>query len=111
MCREIPVTPGEEERQRDKYARILDIDPVSLVRDIVRACRASGERRADLRETIRQGNEQNAWDEPIPEIELTRDCETRWSSTRLMLGNMLRAYPVYVLSHRLSRALIWCLGN
>ena len=30
----------------------------------------------------------------LPEVQLLRDCETRWSSTFLMITRVLNLYPV-----------------
>ncbi|EIN08900.1 hypothetical protein PUNSTDRAFT_32066, partial [Punctularia strigosozonata HHB-11173 SS5] len=76
------------------YAAALDTDPVGCVRNIVGAVRSSGQRRSDLIQTIRQGNDSEVWPERIPERQLTRDCETRWSSTSLMLERVLDANEV-----------------
>lgn len=66
---------------------------------LVSSFRVSGYRRHDLRKTIKDGNTILSWpqtilgvlgDEPpenlrtggvLPEVQLLRDCETRWSST------------------------------
>ena len=94
------------------YRDALQGDPVGRVRKLVSECRASGQRRSKLRTVIRNGNEMKSWpqtmidfDSPtlpdalktggkLPEVQLLRDCETRWSSTFLMITRVLTLYPV-----------------
>ncbi|CDO72222.1 hypothetical protein BN946_scf184970.g74 [Trametes cinnabarina] len=70
-------------------------DPVRGIRDLVGSCRKSGERRADLQRIIKQGNLGNLWglNKLIPELQLLRDCDTRWSSTFQMIACALTLYP------------------
>jgi len=94
------------------YGEALRGDPVGRVRKLVSDCRASGQRRSALRTVIRNGNKLKSWpqttmdfDSPmlpddlktggtLPEVQLLRDCETRWSSTFLMITRVLTLYPV-----------------
>ena len=82
-----------------EYATALRNDPVKLARQLVTACRASGGRRAELREVIKEGNRIHAFgDKPLPELQLLRDVDTRWSSTFLMINRVLTLHPVWRLS-------------
>lgn len=93
----------------DTYGDALRGDPIGRVRKLVSDCRASGQRRSALRAVIKNGNMMNAWpttvmnfDSPafqkdggvLPEVQLLQDCETRWSSTFLMIVRVLTLYPV-----------------
>ncbi|EMD38454.1 hypothetical protein CERSUDRAFT_48572 [Gelatoporia subvermispora B] len=90
----IRLTP-ELLQQRGAYVAALERQPVKLVRDIVSACRRSGERRAELQRIIADGNEHRQWEDGVklPAKQLLRDCETRWSSTFMMIGRLLGLYP------------------
>ncbi|KAJ2994371.1 hypothetical protein NUW54_g7561 [Trametes sanguinea] len=77
------------------YAQALLNDPVDKARRLVSVCRSSGQRRADLRSTIIEGNEAQQFGTGIelPKAQLLRDVETRWSSTFLMIDRLLELYP------------------
>ncbi|EIN03294.1 hATC-domain-containing protein, partial [Punctularia strigosozonata HHB-11173 SS5] len=75
LCCALPDITTPHKDEHEAYAAALDTDPVGCVRNI----------------TIRQGNDSEVWPERIPERQLTRDCETRWSSTSLMLERVLDA--------------------
>ena len=77
-----------------RYAEALASDPVKRTRDIVAGCRASGQRRAELKKVIISGNEQASWDLDV--LQLLRDCDTRWSSTKNMITRLIHLYPVYL---------------
>lgn len=86
-----------------KYTYALNRDLISTTRNIVSACRASGQRRRSLRKVIQDGNATGYWVNKIlpdgewdkmPEVQLLRDSETRWSSTFLMIRRLLLLYPV-----------------
>ncbi|KAJ7051541.1 ribonuclease H-like domain-containing protein [Mycena amicta] len=70
----------------DGHARVLQLvndltdDICSKVRSIIGACRASGQRRNDLTNTIKQGREDGSWSD-MPILQLLRDIDIRWSST------------------------------
>ncbi|KAJ7159171.1 hypothetical protein C8R43DRAFT_882138, partial [Mycena crocata] len=74
----------------------LESDPVGNTRQIVAACRGSGQRRADVKQIIADGNARFLWGESgiIRVVQLLRDCETRWSSTFLMSDRLIELYPV-----------------
>ncbi|KAJ7243484.1 hypothetical protein C8J57DRAFT_1040176, partial [Mycena rebaudengoi] len=77
------------------YADAVESDPISGGRQIVAACRASGQRCSDLRQVIIQGNEAKTWSQngTIRPVQLLRDCETRWSSTFMMNDRVVELYP------------------
>ncbi|EJF59222.1 hypothetical protein DICSQDRAFT_65365 [Dichomitus squalens LYAD-421 SS1] len=77
------------------YADILAGNPVQKVRDLVSALRSSGQRRHDFEQFISEGIASQSWpDHPhIQPLQLLRDCETRWSSTFLMMDRTLLLYP------------------
>ncbi|KAJ7696975.1 hypothetical protein B0H17DRAFT_1266691, partial [Mycena rosella] len=64
-------------------------------RQAVAACRASGQRRDDVRQIIVDGNAKYLWqpDGIMRVVQLLRDCETRWSSTYLMSDRLIELYP------------------
>ncbi|TEB10128.1 hypothetical protein FA13DRAFT_1653261, partial [Coprinellus micaceus] len=73
---------------------------ISRVREIITSCRRSGGRREALIRIIEEGNDKHWWGQyangdyvQLPLLQLLRDCETRWSSTYLLLGRFLLLYP------------------
>lgn len=84
----------------EEYHTALAADIIGMTRKLVSACRASGQRREEFELTIREGNEAGSWVDsqgnalPLPVLQLLRDCETRWSSTYLMLDRVLTLLPV-----------------
>ena len=85
------------------YRAALTADIIGTARKLVTACRASGQRREDFALTIREGNEARSWTDSegnplsLPILQLLRDCETRWSSTFLMLDRVVTLLPVRTL--------------
>ncbi|KAF5383852.1 hypothetical protein D9615_003798 [Tricholomella constricta] len=82
------------------YLQSLEADLIGTCRSVVAACRASGQRRQELRRIICEGNEKDTWRGELPNdekhlkvLQLLRDCETRWSSTYLMIDRMIYLYP------------------
>lgn len=93
-------------------------DIVHTIRRLIATLRVSGQRRENLMTTIAKGNTAGNWEvsaiwkewwisyDPdartgardnqirLPEVQLLRDCPTRWSSTYLMLTRFLELYPV-----------------
>ncbi|KAF8983519.1 hypothetical protein BDQ17DRAFT_1214447, partial [Cyathus striatus] len=64
----------------------LDSDVVGATRKLVNACCTSDQRCMALRNAIQHGNENGLFGEDkLPELELLRDVDTRWSSTFLMI--------------------------
>ncbi|KAH8104076.1 hypothetical protein BXZ70DRAFT_681750 [Cristinia sonorae] len=101
MFMEIEDDPAE----LDAYVKALQRDPISVIRRTVAACRKSGKRRHGLRDYIESGNKTGCWVhvmldfgpnrtfDRMPEVQLLRDCDTRWSSTFLMIDRALVLYP------------------
>ncbi|KAJ7721832.1 hypothetical protein DFH07DRAFT_867753 [Mycena maculata] len=85
----------ESAAELKEYAEALQSDPVGKSRQIVAACRASGQRRADVKQIIVDGNRKFLWQPggTLRVVQLLRDCETRWSSTYLMSDRLLELYP------------------
>ncbi|KAH9937936.1 hypothetical protein B0H21DRAFT_698741 [Amylocystis lapponica] len=80
-----------DDSMNPEYQSALSNDVVAAARRLVSACRASGQRREDYLSTIREGNSTHAFGESIelPELELLRDVDTRWSSIFLMVDRVL----------------------
>jgi hypothetical protein len=100
MLQEMPLPDGITAKE---YRAALAADVIGTARKLVTACRASGQRREDFELTIREGNEVGSWTDSegnsfsLPVLQLLRDCETRWSSTFLMLDRVLILLPVRTL--------------
>ncbi|KAJ7663376.1 hypothetical protein DFH06DRAFT_986792, partial [Mycena polygramma] len=70
-------------------------DPVAEARTLVTACRASGQRREAFEKIIKEGNEAGGFGDPaqpLREVGLLKDVETRWSATFLMIDRLLEQY-------------------
>ena len=105
-----PALPAEllTNSARQAYSDALISEPVKRVRELVAACRKSGTRRTDLMNTIKRGNEHKLWEDgqQIPERQLLRDCDTRWSSTFQMIARALSLYPVRLNSYKDDTSLL-----
>lgn len=87
-----------------EYCEALAADPVAAGRTLIASCRASGNRRSDFKKVIATGNKENTFrvlgdndretTVQIPEVQLLKDVEVRWSSTFLMLDRLLHVWPV-----------------
>ena len=84
----------------DGYLQALTSDVLGVARKLIAACRISGRRREEFVDTILEGNLGETWfDDDGNQIsqkslQLLRDCETRWSSTHLMVDQVLEMLPV-----------------
>ncbi|OJT11323.1 hypothetical protein TRAPUB_12198 [Trametes pubescens] len=78
-----------------EYASALENDPVKRARQLIAACRASGQRREDFAAVIADGNRCSSWGpgKTLRQVQLLRDVDTRWSSTYLMIDRLLELYP------------------
>ncbi|KAJ7244798.1 hypothetical protein B0H12DRAFT_1022182, partial [Mycena haematopus] len=79
---------------REYWAALL-CDPVVQARSLVTACRASGQRRDNFDQTVREGNESGGFGtppQPLRVVGLLKDVETRWSATFLMIDRLLEQY-------------------
>jgi hypothetical protein len=81
-----------------RYADALASDPVRRTRDIVATCRASGQRRAELQTVVTSGNKSNLWE--LRTLQLLRDCDTRWSSTKNMMTRLIYLYAICTDSYQ-----------
>jgi len=85
---------------RDDYFHVLRVDVLGTARKLIAACRVSGKRREEFVDTILEGNVNKTWVDndgnPFSRkaLQLLRDCETRWSSTHLMVDRALVMLPV-----------------
>lgn len=95
------------------YRAALAVDIIGIARKLVTACRVSGQRREDSEQTTREGNEAGSWigskGRPFP-LPVLRDCETRWSSTFLLLDRVLMLLPSQLWREYVS-VLTWFTGN
>jgi hypothetical protein len=75
-------------------------DPIALGRVVVRAVRASGQRRDHFLSVIRDGNLNkhfllpNGVEIVVPELQLLRDVKTRWDSIFFMISRLRIMRPV-----------------
>jgi hypothetical protein len=93
-CAANPSDSPERHNELQRYEAALQSDPVGKARSVVAALRVSGQRRADLREIIIQGNFEKCWEEFVPLAQPLRDCDTRWASLRAMIKRVIELYPV-----------------
>ncbi|PPR02251.1 hypothetical protein CVT24_011602 [Panaeolus cyanescens] len=90
---------NEEMQALSEYEDAVASDPVGISRTIVSSCRSSGQRRAELKSIIIEGNKAGIWQLKV--LQLLRDVETRWSSYFLMIGRIIYLYTplLYFLIH------------
>lgn len=82
-------------KRLQEYDIALKGRPVRKTRQLVNACRASGSRRQEFKDVIIRGNTTQYWgSNGLPVLSLLRDCETRWSSTYIMLERSIKLHPV-----------------
>ena len=78
------------------YRTALQADPIAQARDTVRVSKASGRRREEFQDTIREGNRDKIFgEEPLPEAVLLLDVDTRWSSIYVMVDRVLEMNQVH----------------
>ncbi|KAF5387624.1 hypothetical protein D9615_000715 [Tricholomella constricta] len=76
------------------YLDALKSDVVATARKLVSACRSSGQRREELKDSIVSGNLGGIFgDNGLRVVALLRDVDTRWSSIFLMIDRVLELYP------------------
>ncbi|KAA1472419.1 hypothetical protein DENSPDRAFT_778084, partial [Dentipellis sp. KUC8613] len=71
-------------------------DVLARSRRLVSAFRVSGGRRLGLHRTILEGNSTRSWPQTSLEVfdmQLLRDCDTRWSSVYMMITRILTLWP------------------
>ncbi|KIK92041.1 hypothetical protein PAXRUDRAFT_13455 [Paxillus rubicundulus Ve08.2h10] len=85
-----------------EYLDTLKGDVISSARQLVTACRASGQCHEDVSRIINNGYTTGHWTkEELQDVALLRDVITRWSSISLMVDRLLELYPA--LSRLLSQ--------
>lgn len=82
-----------------EYLATLKSDILKRTRELISACRSSGQRRQNVKTAIEQGTSTGLWEEDIKPLQLMSDMEVRWSSTYYMIQRLLYLYPVgFILS-------------
>jgi hypothetical protein len=89
------------------YETVLRGDPIDKARKTVTALRVSKQRREDLQMVIMEGNRDHVFDQPIRNVQLLRDVDTRWSALRNMIARFVELYPVCSFDMSYS----WQLGD
>jgi hypothetical protein len=86
---------------RQTFEEAVKQDPIALGRAVVRSIRASGQRRQNFEETIKDGNSKhwfglNDKGEHVilPFHQLLRDVKTRWDSVYGMISRLREMRPV-----------------
>lgn len=95
------VFEGSSSTRTTTFSEALVRDPIACARAIVRACRASGQRREQLSQIIMEGNTNKTFgpcDAPVQvrDLALLRDVDTRWDSVYLMIRRLRVLRPVCV---------------
>jgi hypothetical protein len=90
----------------ESWKRAVKRKPITRLRALIRALRASGKRREAFRERIRLGNAGSEFVDPeareqgeckvvkVPELTLLRDVDTRWDSVYYMITRARTLRPV-----------------
>ena len=82
------------------FSEAAQRDPIALGRVVVRAVRASGQRRDHFLSVIRDGNIKkhfllgNRVEVIVPKLQLLRDVKTRWDSIFFMISRLRIMRPV-----------------
>lgn len=99
----INLSSGRVIRAVDCEDTPLESNPIGLGREVVRAIRASGQRREAFDDTITAGNQKNWFKtgqppEPvkIQHLQLLRDVRSRWDSVYSLLKRLRVMRPVFV---------------
>lgn len=89
------ITRNARLMQDTVYCLALQEDPIAQARNMVRAAKASGRRREEFQDTIREGNQAKRFgDVSLPESVLLLDVDTRWSSIYVMVDRVLELNQV-----------------
>ncbi|KDQ06613.1 hypothetical protein BOTBODRAFT_91089, partial [Botryobasidium botryosum FD-172 SS1] len=76
-----------------EYADALRHDPMKLCRGLISSCRASGQRRLELRKVIEEGNRHGDFGaEGMRVLQLLTDSPTRWDSTYNMTDRAIESF-------------------
>jgi hypothetical protein len=88
---------------RQTFEEAVRRDPIALGRAVVRSIRASGQRRQNFEETIKDGNSKHWFglnDKGehlvVPCLQLLRDVKTRWDSVYGMISRLREMRPVFI---------------
>ena len=90
---------------KQTFEEAVSRDPIALGHAVMRSIRASGQRRQNFEETIKDGNSKHWFgvdDEGkfivVPFLQLLRDVKTRWDSVYGMISRLRVMRPVrYVM--------------
>jgi len=87
---------------KQSFEEAVKRDPIALGRAVVRSIRASGQRRQNFEETIKDGNDKhwfgadaNGKHVVVPSLQLLRDVKTRWDSVYGMISRLREMRPVW----------------
>jgi hypothetical protein len=101
----IPSTDPDKQTFEEAVKR----DPIALGRAVVRSIRASGQRRQNFHDTIKDGNDKHWFgvDDDgeyivMPFLQLLRDVKTRWDSVYGMISRLREMRPVGFISYFLT---------
>ncbi|KAJ3924315.1 MAG: hypothetical protein NXY57DRAFT_908147, partial [Lentinula lateritia] len=75
----------------------LQNDVIAAARSLVTAVRGSGQRREEFQQIIKDGNTAGGWGnakELLRVVALLKDVDTRWSSTFLMIDQLIELWLV-----------------
>ena len=96
----VPCIPHNDP-DRQTFEEACRRDPIALGRDIVRALRASGQRRELFDDIVKDGNEkghfrvgENPSPVTLPQLQLLHDVRTRWDSVFFMIKRLRIMRPV-----------------
>jgi len=89
------------------YETVLRVDPIDKACKTVTALRISKQQREDLQMVITEGNSDHVFEQPIRNVQLLRDVDTRWSALRNMIARFIELY--LVCSFDISY--LWQLGD
>jgi len=100
------ITDNLPEEADEAWKRAVKRKPVTRLRALIRALRASGKRHEAFRERIRSGNAASEFVDPeaheqgdcnivkVPELTLLRDVDTHWDSVYYMISRARTLRPV-----------------
>uniref|UniRef100_A0A0W0GDY1 Uncharacterized protein n=1 Tax=Moniliophthora roreri TaxID=221103 RepID=A0A0W0GDY1_MONRR len=83
---------SDELKADNEYHKILEADIVTTAHTLVSDCHSSGQRRANFKTTIENGNKKGGFGDPpviLHVITLLQNCTTCWSSTFFMVNCVL----------------------
>lgn len=78
-----PPTPLSDDEDDQDDHDVTCRDPIALCRHLINAIRASGKRREEFTDIVREGNRKGWF--TVRDRQLLRDASTRWDSTLYMI--------------------------